>query len=161
MKHWFLLILSVSLFVGCESYDCTLYNYVGMYGAFYKDGSQVSLKDTLTITAGKNGPVLLNRSVGTTNLNLPLSYWQDVDTLVLCVKGKDDNDMDYLFRDTIWVEKSNQVHYESPDCPTTLFHTIQDVRSTHEFIKDITIIRSSVNYETTTNLQIHLLSDSN
>ena len=99
--------------------------------------------------------MLLNRSVSTASLNLPLSYWQDEDTLVLSVEGED-----YFLQDTIWVKKTNQVHYESPDCPTTLFHTIEDVRSTHEFIKSITVIRSSVNYETTTNLQIHLLSDS-
>ena len=82
-----------------------------------------------------------------------MSYWQDEDTLVLTVKG-----MDYLFQDTIWISKSNQVHYESPDCPTTLFHTIQGVRSTHEFIDSINVIRSSVNYETSTNLEINLLS---
>ena len=83
-----------------------------------------------------------------------MSYWQDEDTLVFTVKGTD-----YMFQDTVWITKTNQVHYESPDCPTTLFHTIQDVRNTQEFIKDITIIRSSVNYEQTINLQINLLSD--
>ncbi len=85
-------------------------------------------------------------------MKLPLSYWQDEDTLVLTVKGED-----YLMRDTVWVKKTNQVHYESPDCPTTLFHEIEEVRSTNEFIKSITVIRSSVNYGLTTNLQIHLL----
>ena len=148
-----LIALSVLLLVACESYDCTLYNYVGMYGAFDRDGTAVRISDTLTITSGKAGPVLLNRSVGTASLNLPLSYWQDEDTLVFTVKGED-----YLLQDTVWVKKSNQVHYESPDCPTTFFHTLEDVRSTHEFIKSITIIRSSVNYELTTNLQIHLFS---
>jgi len=72
---------------------------------------------------------------------------------VFKIKGKD-----YFYRDTVWITKSNQVHYESPDCPTTLFHDIQSVRSTHVFIKDIIITRSSVNYEQTTNLQIRLLS---
>jgi hypothetical protein len=157
MKHRHLAILSfLLLLVGCESYDCTLYNFVGMYGTFYRDGSAVQLNDTLTISSGKSGPVLLNSSVGTAKLTLQLSYWQDVDTLVFSVKG-----YDYLLRDTVWITKTNLVHYEAPDCPTKLFHTIQDVRSTHEFIKDITIIRSSVNYETTENLQIHLLSASN
>ena len=155
MRHWLLVILSGLLLAACESYDCTLYNHVGMYAAFDREGTAVQISDTLTITAGQSGLVLLNRSVNTASLNLPLSYWQEEDTLVLSVKGSD-----YLLRDTIWVAKSNQVHYESPDCPTTLFHTIQDVRCTNEFIKSITVIRSSVNYETTTNLQIHLLSDS-
>ena len=146
------LLLLIILLTACESYDCTLYNYVGMYAAFDRDGAAVRLSDTLTITSGKAGPVLLNRSVGTASLNLQLSHWQEEDTLVLSVKGED-----YLMRDTIWVRKTNQVHYESPDCPTTLFHEIEEVRSTNEFIKSITVIRSSVNYELTTNLQIHLL----
>ena len=154
MRHRLLFILSaIMLFAACETYDCTLYNYVGMYGAFYREGAAVSLNDTLTITTGKAGMVLLNSSVGTSKFNLPLSYWQEEDTLVFSVKGNG-----YFLRDTVWVAKTNLVHYEAPDCPSTLFHTIQEVRSTHDFIKDITIIRSSVNYETTDNLQIHLFS---
>lgn len=153
-----LIISSVVLLAACESYDCTLYNYVGCYGLFYQDGAVATLKDTLTITAGKSGPVLLNRSINKSKFNVPLSYWQEEDTLVLSVKGKDTEGEPYLIQDTIWVTKSNQVHYESPDCPTTLFHEIQSVRSTHEFIESINIIRSSVNYETTDNLQIHLFS---
>ena len=156
MRRKLLLIAStVLLLVACESYDCTLYNYVGMYGTFYKNGAAVALTDTLTITTGKSGPVLLNRSVNTSRLNLPLSYWQDEDTLVLTIKGDG-----FLIQDTVWISKTNQVHYESPDCPTTLFHDIQDVRSTHTFIKSINVIRSSVNYELTDNLQILLLSAS-
>ena len=156
MKHRHFAILSLLLLlVACESYDCTLYNFVGMYGTFYRDGSAVQINDTLTISSGKAGPVLLNGSVGTAKFTLQLSYWQDVDTLVFSVKGND-----YLLRDTVWITKTNLVHYEAPDCPTKLFHTIQEVSSTHEFIKDITIIRSSVNYETTENLQINLLSAS-
>ena len=154
MKQRLLYIVSiVLLLVACESYDCTLYNHVGCYGAFDKNGTAVQIVDTLTITSGKNGPTLLNRSVNTASLNLPLSYWQDEDTLVFTIKGED-----YILQDTVWIAKTNQVHYESPDCPTTLFHEIQSVRSTHEFIKSITVTRSSVNYELINNLQIHLLS---
>lgn len=156
MRRRLLLILSgILLLAACESYDCTLYNYVGLYGSFCQDNSSVTITDTLTITTGKSGRILLNKSVNTSRLNLPMSYWQEEDTLVLSIKGED-----YLFRDTVWITKSNQVHYESPDCPTTLFHTIQGVRSTHDFIKSINVIRSSVNYELTDNLQIILFSAS-
>lgn len=152
MRQGLLFVLTGLLLSACESYDCTLYNHVGMYAAFDCEGTAMQITDTLTITSGKAGPTLLNKSVRTATLNLPLSYWQDEDTLVLSIKGSD-----YFVQDTIWVAKTNQVHYESPDCPTTLFHTIGEVRTTHQFIKSITVIRSSVNYETTTNLQIHLL----
>ena len=152
-RRLLLIATSVLLLAACESYDCTLNNHVGMYGAFDRDGVAVQIKDTLTITSGKNGPTLLNRSVNTASLTLPLSYWQAEDTLVFTIEGAD-----YILEDTVWITKTNQVHYESPDCPTTLFHEIQSVRSTNEFIKSITVTRSSVNYELTNNLQIHLLS---
>ena len=152
-RRLLLIATSVLLLAACESYDCTLNNHVGMYGAFDRDGVAVQIKDTLTITSGKNGPTLLNRSVNTASLNLPLSYWQAEDTLVFTIEGAV-----YILEDTVWITKTNQVHYESPDCPTTLFHEIQSVRSTNEFIKSITVTRSSVNYELTNNLQIHLLS---
>lgn len=151
-KELFVILSVVLMLVGCESYDCTLYNYVGMYAAFDREGTAVRITDTLTITAGKSGPTLLNQSVNTLSLNIPLSYVQAEDTLVLNVKGNG-----YQACDTIYVAKTNEVHYESPDCPTTYFHTISEVRNTNQFIKSITVIRSSVNYETTTNLQIHLL----
>lgn len=153
MKRKLMVILSgILLFAACESYDCTLFNYVGMYGTFYKDGVPVAINDTLTITACGAKAVLLNQSVGTAKLNLPLSYWQDEDTLVFTVKGDG-----YVLQDTVWITKTNQVHYESPDCPTKVFHGIISVRSTHEFISTINISRSSVNYETTENLQINVL----
>lgn len=152
MKRCLMLLPAVLLIAACESFDCTLYNYVGLYASFEREGAAVQINDTLTITSGKSGPVLLNKSLNTASLKLPLSYWQAEDTLVLSVQGTD-----YFLQDTVWIKKSNQVHYESPDCPTTLFHTIEEVRSTHQFIDSITIIRSSVNYETTTNLQIYLL----
>lgn len=154
MRHRLFAILSgILLLAACDSYDCTLYNYVGCYGTFYQNGEVVSLQDTLTITSGKRGPVLLNKVVNKSKFDVPLSYWQEEDTLVLNIKGENT-----LVQDTIWIKKSNQVHYESPDCPTTLFHTIQSVRSTNVFIKEINIIRSSVNYDQTDNLQIYLLS---
>lgn len=154
MRHRLFAILSgILLLAACDSYDCTLYNYVGCYGTFYQNGEVVSLQDTLTITSGKRGPVLLNKVVNKSKFDVPLSYWQEEDTLVLNIKGEST-----FVQDTIWIKKSNQVHYESPDCPTTLFHTIQSVRSTNVFIKEINIIRSSVNYDQTDNLQIYLLS---
>ncbi|MBR6031726.1 MAG: hypothetical protein IKP36_07180 [Bacteroidaceae bacterium] len=156
MRQRLLFILSsLVLLAACESYDCTLYNAVNMYGAFYQDGKAVAINDTLTITACGTDAVLLNRSVGTAQLTLPLSYWQDEDTLVFSI-----NSNGYFFQDTVWITKTNLVHYESPDCPAKLFHTIQDVRSTHDFIESISITRPSVNYETTENLQIHLYSAS-
>lgn len=142
------------LLAACEAHDCTLFNHVAMYGSFYRDGKAVTINDTLTVTACGTDSILVNRRVNASKLTLPLSYWKDADTLVLSIKGED-----YLLRDTIRVRKTNNVHYESPDCPTTLFHDILGVECTHQFIDKITITRSPVNYDQTENLQIHLLPD--
>ena len=158
MRYWlWIIISSLLLLAACDSYDCTLYNTVALYGAFDKEGEAVAISDTLTITACGTDAVLLNRSVKTSKLVLPLSYWQAEDTLVFSINGTSSDGEGYLLQDTVWITKTNQVHYESPDCPTTLFHTIQGVRNTNQFIDSITVVRSSVNYETTINLQIHLL----
>lgn len=154
MKHLYKLIpgfFACMLAVACESNDCTLYNIVNMYAGFYKDGIPKRLNDTLTITACGSDSILLNRAVGMATLTLPLSYYQSEDTLVLTVKGKE-----FLVRDTLWVSKTNRTHFESPDCPTTFFHNITGIRSTHIFIDTVTVTRSSVNYDQTENLQIHL-----
>ena len=107
--------------------------------------------DTLTVSALGTDSILVNSLVGASSLELPLSYMQEQDTLVLHIYG-----MDYNLRDTMWVEKTNTTHFESPDCPTAMFHQITSVRHTHHIIDSISITRSLVDYDQTENIQIHL-----
>ena len=145
------LLLSLLLMVACEEIDCSLYNTVRMYAGFYSDGSAVAITDTLTITTGKDGRTLLNRMLNVGKWDIPLSYWQDVDTLVFHVAGSD-----YEIDDTVWITKSNTPHFESPDCPTNMFHEILSVESTHRFIDSVTVIQPYVNYALDENIQVHL-----
>ena len=55
--------------------------------------------------------------------------------------------MGNTYRDTIWVEKSNQPHFESVDCQISYFHTILSVKSTHHIIDSLSINNSQVNYD--------------
>ena len=136
----------------CDSIDCTLNNIVLCRANFYgSDGSAVSITAPLTVTTCGVDSVLINQQSGTSEMKLPLSYWQNEDTLVLTVTGDD-----YSIRDTIWIAKTNTPHFESPDCPTSMFHIISEVRTTHSFIDSVTIIKPLVNYEETENLQIYL-----
>lgn len=152
-KPLYCALLASAAAVSCDSIDCTLYNSVDMFGGFYQGGRNVSLTDTLTITAAGTDSVLLNRKVGAANFQIPLSYYNGVDSVVLYVKGDG-----YELTDTLFVEKTNSVHFESPDCPTTMFHKITAVRSTHEFIDSVTVISEDVNYARTENIQIHLFA---
>lgn len=147
-------IALVSLAVmSCDSIDCTLYNSVDMFTNFYQGGKKVSLTGTLTVTVAGSDSVLINAESNASKLELPLSYYKDVDSIVLNVVGDG-----YDMRDTVFVEKTNTTHFESPDCPATMFHVITSVRSTHEFIDSITVISPYVNYARTENIQIHLHS---
>ena len=139
------------LMLSCDSIDCTLYNSVDMFCNLYQDGKPASLADTLTITAAGTDSVLLNRKVGAYTFQLPLSYQGDTDSIVLTVRGKD-----YEVADTIFVTKTNMVHFESPDCPATIFHKITSVSCTHEFIQSVVVVSEDINYARTENIQIHL-----
>ena len=141
----------MALLAACDTIDCTLYNTATLTCSFYSEGKTVKLTDTLTVSALGTDSVLVNRMVGASTLDLPLSYSQPCDTIVLHVYGPD-----FDARDTLWVEKSNTPHFESPDCPTTMFHQIQSVRHSSTFIDSISITRNLVDYDQTENLRIHL-----
>ena len=146
-----LLSMPLWLMMSCEEIDCSLYNTVTLYAGFYNNGKNVAITDTLTITSGRENRVLLNRMTGANGWEIPLSYWQQEDTLTLHVNG-----LDYSIEDTVWIRKTNTPHFASPDCPTNMFHEISAVTSTHHFIDSITVIKASVDYAQIENIQLHL-----
>lgn len=146
-------MLGMYLLGSCDSIDCTLDNEVYMYAVMYQGGKDVTLDDTLTVTGGRSGVLLLNKKVNAGRIALPVSYYWDTDTMVFTVVGDG-----YRLQDTVWIGKSNVPHYESPDCPNTMFHMIESVRSTHQFIDSISITKHDINYGKRENIQIHLLS---
>ena len=150
-KTFFLaFIIALMGISSCDSIDCTLNNIVVMTCNFYQDGKAVQLNDTLTVTAvGADNP-LLNRKLRVSTMALPLSYFNQIDTLLLNVSGED-----YTITDTLWIEKTSYTHFESPDCPVNMFHDITSVRSTHLFIDSVTITRPEVNFVEYENIQIH------
>ena len=148
-----LLSLPLWLMMACEEIDCSLYNTVSLSAGFYSDGYKVSITDTLTITTGTDEHILVNRMLGASEWEIPMSYWQDEDTLSLHVTGEG-----YSLTDTVWIQKTNMPHFESPDCPTHMFHEITAVRSTHHFIDSVTIVQAYVNYAQTENIQLHLFA---
>lgn len=155
-KHYIyttLVALAATIFCGCESSDCTLYNIVALNARFYAGGEKVEIQDTLTITAIGTDSVLINRQLRASELRLPVKYEGPEAAYVLHVFGESID-----AQDTIWVKKSSRIHFESPDCATTMFHEIESITSTHHFIDSVSITRQSVNYDQTENIQIHLYS---
>ena len=146
-----LLIAALLLPASCDTLDCTLYNTVSCQASFYGDGNAVAITDVLTVMTCGVDSILINQQSGTQTMDLPLSYWQDADTLVFIITGET-----YALLDTLWIEKENIPHFESPDCPTNMFHRITSTRVTHSFIDSVTITQPLVNYDQTENLKIHV-----
>ena len=137
----------------CDQVDCTLDNSVSYTCNFYAEGTKVTLNDVVTVTALGTDSVLINQMQGIAGKSLPMSYWNAADTLVMHIKGNG-----YELADTIWVTKENLPHFESPDCPTKMFHRITNVNSTHTFIDSLSLVNPNVNYADIENIQIHLFA---
>jgi hypothetical protein len=117
-----------------------------MYDA---SGNKVMLPDTLTITTCGTDSVLVNRNLNTTEILLPLSYHAPADTFILRYYGKY-----YSLQDTLFVEKTNDLYFESPDCPTVMMHTIQGAFCTDEFLSSVEVANKKVNFEEVTHLKL-------
>ena len=144
-------VLCILVISACDSADCTLMNNVACSYGFYSNGTSISLLDPLNVYACGTDSVLVNQEIGASSASIPMSYWLDADTLIFEVCGET-----YLLVDTVYVEKENIPHFESPDCPSKMFHAITAVRCTHNFMDDITITNPIVNYDQVENLQIHI-----
>ena len=141
------LILTAALaLAGCSSIDCPLNNTV--YMKIMLQGTNNPLADTLSVTTRKEvgkDSVFINRQVNTDSLMIPMSYKQDEDVLYFVVNTTTGR----TFIDTVSIKKENQVHFESMECQPSFFHTITDVRTTHNYIDSIVINNKEVNYDAT------------
>lgn len=148
MKHATLIRLraaallgAVAVLAACSSVDCPLNNTV--YANYKLMGKVTTLPDTLTISTTRHDgldSVLINQQVNTDSFALPMSYAQDVDVLYIRANA---------LTDTVWVEKTNQPHFESVDCGLNYFHTITGVRATRHAIDSIVVNQKEVTYDAT------------
>ena len=144
------LLVVMLLQIACSSIDCPVENAVAVnYQVMAFDGtSEVAdtLKDTLNVWSRRaNGKdtLLLNKSVNAKTFSLQVSYTHPVDVLVFQVKDT----LHQTTTDTVWVGKTDQPHFESVDCQASYFHTITNVRWTHNAIDSIAINNPNVNYD--------------
>lgn len=146
------------LILSCEGIDCTLDNVVTLNIGFYssESGTKVSVTDTLYITAEGTDSVLLNRGRNLQTVSLPMSYWQEADTLRLTFRGGEEDDA-YAYDIVLRIAKGNQTHFESPDCPTTMFHEISnlDYDDPYSLTDSIIVENTTVNYAQLENIKIY------
>lgn len=140
-----IVLMSACDLLNCTQADVSLLK-IEMYDA---SGNKVMLPDTLTITTCGTDSVLVNRDLNTTEILLPLSYHAPADTFILRYYGKY-----YSLQDTLFVEKTNDLYFESPDCPTMMMHTIQGAFCTDEFLSSVEVANKKVNFEEVTHLKL-------
>ena len=153
-------ILLVAAITACTSIDCPVQNRVyTLYDLKKADGTADTLtNDTIWVWSQRvdgtdtvisrtlQGTLELNYFNGSTSFELPISYTQPEDMLVMLLRNAEGTD----YVDTIRIKKENIPHFESVDCQATYFHDITAVASTHNIIDSIVIKNPHVTYGATT-----------
>lgn len=156
---------AATLLSACTNIDCPLDNVVRMQCNLYatETGQAYSLTDTLTVAPAGRDTVLLNRAVGVSSFLLPLKEGDTRDTLLLRLSDAAERSA----VDTLYLSHSHYVHFESVDCPASVFHELEGVsfspQSGRVFplsIDSVALVRSMVNYEDIENVRIFLHSAS-
>ncbi len=157
-------VAGLAALTGCSNIDCPLDNLVEMSCGLYDADTHASYKltDSLTVIShGVQSVVLLNRAQNVSTFLLPLRQAAPCDTLLLrFANGKGQS-----ATDTLYVEHDNTPHFESIDCPMSVFHQLKSVRWTSHplsqmplTVDSVAIVRKTVNYENVENLKLYLRS---
>ena len=144
------LAMAVVLMSACDLLNCTQADVRCLQIAIYDiDGNPLELPDTLTVLACGTDSILVNKSQETTEILLPLSYHAPVDTFILLNFGDG-----YSLKDTLFVAKTNDIYFESPDCPTVMMHTIKSIRCTNAYVDSVSLVNAKVNFTEATHIRL-------
>ena len=151
------MILCSLLTAGCDSgYDCgiekTSYNRIKFYNIDENNiESEYNFPEVLTVSLVINGKdsIVVNHITNASNLQLPMSYTHDCDTLVFSYE----NDA----TDTLFVKHENIPYFISMECGLAMYHRIQSVKHTDAFIDSVAIINDYVNFDYNENIKLYLV----
>lgn len=149
--------------VSCSEINCPLDNIVvmtcGLYSAEQK--TAYTLTDTLTVKAAGLDSILLNRAIAIQSFALPVRQGVTTDTLLLCLS----NERGQRATDSLFIDHTNEPHFESIDCPPSVFHTLRGLRWTSHPLSEMPLTvdsvafsRPLVNYDDVENIKIYLRS---
>lgn len=159
MVAWGVGMLMVGL-SACSNIDCPLDNVVSLQSNLYDASTQsaLTLSDVLSVTPAGRDTLLLNQATGIKSFLLPLKEAGTQDTLLLHFA----NAQGAVQVDTLFVNHTPQPHFESLDCPSSVFHTLNAVRvsaqvSTNSAIVDsVSLVRPIVNYDDIENIRLFI-----
>ena len=114
----------------------------------YQDTALINQGYTETPTIQRNDTILLNKVQNVSQISIPMSYFNGIDTLVF-EYGQ------ISLKDTIKIYHNSYPHVELPECGTYRFHTLQSIETTDAAIDHIEISNSQVGYEGNENVKIY------
>lgn len=150
-----------ALLSACSNIDCPLDNVVHMQCNLYDADTEkpLDLAQELTVTPAGRDTVLLNRASAIRSFLLPLKESGRSDTLLL--RFADASGLATV--DTLFVEHEPKPHFESLDCPASVFHIITQARASNDSqtltpltVDSVSVVRKQVNYDDIENLRLFL-----
>ena len=157
-----LLIMATMIFVACDNgADCNInnvaYNRIQLYDAQTKNNvvadegnDKYSYPDTLTVKMVINGKdsIVVNRLVGASELQLPVCFTQECDTLLFEYSNN--------INDTLYIEHTNIPYFVSTDCGMAMYHHLTGLRYTNNLIDSAAIKEAFINYDWNENIKIYI-----
>lgn len=159
MVAWGVGVLMVGL-SACSNIDCPLDNVVSLQCNLYDASTQsaLTLSDVLSVTPARRDTLLLNQATGIKSFLLPLKEAGTQDTLLLHFA----NAQGAVQVDTLFVNHTPQPHFESLDCPSSVFHTLNAVRVSAQgsansaIVDSVSLVRPIVNYDDIENIRLFI-----
>ena len=159
MVAWGVGMLMVGL-SACSNIDCPLDNVVSLQCNLYDASTQstLTLSDVLSVTPAGRDTLLLNQATGIKSFLLPLKEAGTQDTLLLHFA----NAQGAVQVDTLFVNHTPQPHFESLDCPSSVFHTLNAVRVSAQgsansaIIDSVSLVRPIVKYDDIENIRLFI-----
>ena len=162
MRHISAILTAIVLFItaSCDNgADCNInnvaYNRIQLYSAIADGDTIVSGKysypDTLTVKLVVNGndSIIVNRLVGASELQLPICFTQECDTLVFEYSGADN--------DTLYIEHTNIPYFVSSDCGMAMYHHVTGLRHTNNLIDSAAINEPLIDFDWHENIKLYII----
>lgn len=145
----------------CQNISCPLDNVVMLKVGMYSGEEKARVLDTLTVTLEGRDSVLVNRLYNFDEVQIPLrqsASGEVTDTFLLhwSLAAEDESETSVHVIDTITVRHGCTVHFESMDCPSSVFHHVIEANCSRGLTDSVSINNPAVDYEHYENLRLHL-----
>lgn len=103
---------------------------------------------TMSQSTVRNDTTLVNKCVGRSSMQVPMSYFNQYDTLVFDYNSISRND-------TVIIKHEGYQYVELPECGSHVFHKLLTIESTDAAIDHMEIVNPTVDYEGNENIKIY------